>query len=185
MLAAGGYPQRVERDQKFNEAVRNGLIALVAICLVIAVGTFGLVKILGLDGSDTATSEANAPGVPVTPLPTTALPVPGEESSSATPDEEESTDEPGAKGLQISISPVLVGPMECINITGTYRGMDNAQVQVQRKEGGRWTDFPVDATVRAGSFATYVMTGRLGDNKFRVFDPRAGKASNAITVTVQ
>lgn len=29
------------------------------------------------------------------------------------------------------------------------------------------------------------MTGRTGDNQFRVFDPAAKKASNAITVTVR
>lgn len=174
----------VERDAKVNEALRNGLLALVGICLVIAVGTFGLVKILGLDSGDNGEQSADGPAVPTTPLPTTALPVPGS-SSSPTPDAEETTDEPGAEGLEISISPVLVRPMERINITGTYQGGDAAQVQVQRKEGGKWVDFPVDATVRAGSFSTYVMTGRTGDNKFRVFDPDSGKSSNAITVTIR
>lgn len=176
----------MERDEKFNEVVRNGLVALVGICLVIALGTFGLVKILGLDSSGDTGAVVDTPTAPDTPLPTTALPVPDEDEPSETPDdEEEPSEEPGAEGLQISISPVMVRPMERINITGTYDGMDAAQVQVQRKEGGSWVPFPVTATVRAGSFSTYVMTGRTGDNKFRVFDPGAGKASNAITVTVQ
>jgi hypothetical protein len=35
-----------------------------------------------------------------------------------------------------------------------------------------------------GTFETYVMTGREGDQKFRVFDPGAQVASNEVTVTV-
>lgn len=181
----GGYARNVERDEKFNEAVRNGLVALVGIGLAIALGTFALVKFLGLDGDGSDTAMGDTPGVSSEPLPTTALPVPGEETSSASPDDEETSESPGAEGLQIAITPVMVRPMERINITGTYQGMDNVTLQVQRREGGSWSDFPVQVTVRAGSFSTYVMTGRTGDNVFRVFDPETDTASNAITVTIK
>jgi hypothetical protein len=42
----------------------------------------------------------------------------------------------------------------------------------------------VHVTVNVGTFATYVMTGRPGDQKFRVFDPTSKTASNEVTVTI-
>lgn len=178
----------MQRDENFNQAVRNGLIAIVGVLLVVLIGSLALVKVLGLDGSDSSSKASDSPAGQVEPLPTTALPVPGEKTSepedtpSPTPSKKE---DPAAEGLRLSITPVFVRPMERINITGTYAGMDAVDLQVQRKAGGGWEDFPTSATVRAGSFSTYVMTGRTGDNTFRVFDPAAGKASNAVTVTVQ
>jgi hypothetical protein len=56
---------------------------------------------------------------------------------------------------------------------------------VQRFEGGKWVDFGVQANVNVGTFETYVMTGRAGDNRFRVFDPETKTASNDVTITVE
>ena len=176
----------MQRDENFNQAVRSGVLAVAAICLAVAIGTFGLVKVLGLDETTTDGKEAKAPAAPRTPLPSTALPVPGEKSDSASPDASASPSESAEAGdLQMSISPVMVRPMERINITGKYPKQDAIQLQVQREENGKWADFPTKATVRAGSFSTYVMTGRTGDNKFRVYDPKAKKASNVIVVTIK
>ena len=55
---------------------------------------------------------------------------------------------------------------------------------MQRFEDGKWSDFGVQATVRVGTFATYIMTGRTGENRFRVFDPKTKKGSNVILVTI-
>ncbi len=74
--------------------------------------------------------------------------------------------------------------MERVNFTGTYKGADNIELQVQRFETGEWKDFGVQATVRVGTFETYIMTGRSGENRFRVYDPEADESSNVILVTI-
>jgi hypothetical protein len=74
--------------------------------------------------------------------------------------------------------------MERVNLTGTYKGADNLVLKVQRFESGRWSDFGVDATVRVGTFATYVQTGRPGEQRFRVYDPVAKQGSNVVVVSV-
>ena len=42
---------------------------------------------------------------------------------------------------------------------------------MQRFEDGKWRDFGVSATVRVGTFETYVMTGQSGEQRFRMYDP--------------
>lgn len=86
--------------------------------------------------------------------------------------------------ISLSASPLEVGQMERIYLTGTFPGGEGASLQVQRFEGG-WTDFPTSASVSGGTFNTYVMTGRSGPNKFRVVDAASGKRSNPVTVTVR
>jgi hypothetical protein len=74
--------------------------------------------------------------------------------------------------------------MQRVNLTGTYRGADNVTLQVQRLEGGRWSDFGVGAAVRVGTYTTYVLTGRVGENRFRMHDPTTGRNSNVAVVTI-
>ena len=56
-------------------------------------------------------------------------------------------------------------------------------LQVQRFEEGKWRDFGVSATVRVGTFETYVMTGQSGEQRFRMYDPAAKEGSNVVLVT--
>ncbi len=66
----------------------------------------------------------------------------------------------GKKGrIQLDVSPVMARANERVNLTGTYSKADNVGLQVQRFEDGTWRDFGVSATVRVGTFETYVMTG--------------------------
>lgn len=156
----------------------------VAIGLVIGIGAWLMVKGLGLNSSDTSSAGAGA-AESITPLPTTALPVP-----TATPPTDNpglvgtSPASPGTGALYLSASPVFVKPMERINLTGQWPGHDNEGLLVQRLEGSSWTDFGVQARVNVGTFETYVMTGRTGDQRFRVFDPTSQTASNEVTITV-
>ena len=85
--------------------------------------------------------------------------------------------------ISLSASPLEVSAMERIYLTGTFPGGEGASLQVQRMEDG-WTDFPVSTSVSGGTFSTYVMTGRNGDNRFRVVDPASGKKSNPVKVQV-
>jgi hypothetical protein len=77
-----------------------------------------------------------------------------------------------------------VKPSERINLTGQWPGHDNESLLVQRFESGQWTDFGVQVRVNVGTFSTYVLTSRTGDQKFRVFDPGSETASNEVTVTI-
>lgn len=177
-----------ERETQVGSVVRRALLFLIAFAVVVALGTYVLVHALGLNGS--SGDAASAPGrpEPVAPLPSTALPVPGDTSSSS-PD----GGAPGAAahhhrkptGLRLAASPLVVAPMGRINLTGTWPGHDNVGLQVQRLENGSWSDFPTTATVQVGTFETYVETGRSGVNEFRVVDPATHTASNSVRVTVR
>jgi hypothetical protein len=173
-----------DRRQDLTTVVLKILGVAVAIGLVIGLGAWVMVKALGLDSTETpslGTSQVD----PITPLPTTALPVPSESSSPSAPDDTFSTpSSPGTGDLYLSASPVFVDPMERINLTGQWPGHDNEGLLVQRFEGGKWADFGVHVQVNVGTFDTYVMTGREGDQKFRVYDPETKTASNEVTVTV-
>ena len=94
------------------------------------------------------------------------------------------TGAPASGDLYLNASPVFVRPMEKIYLTGRWPGHDNEGLLVQRLEDGQWADFGVQTRVNVGTFDTYVMTGRSGDNKFRVVDPDTQTASNEVTVTV-
>ena len=74
--------------------------------------------------------------------------------------------------------------MQQIDLTGSYPSGEGAILQMQRLENGDWTDFPVTMSVSGGTFATYVLTSRPGENKFRVIDTDTQKTSNEVVVTV-
>ena len=156
----------------------------IVVGLVIGIGAWVLVKAIGLDSPDTASGPSRIQ--PITPLPTTALPVPSDSSSpsSGNSDLPTITPSPGSGDLFLSAAPVIVDPMERINLTGQWPGHDNEGLLVQRFEGGKWADFGVQVRVNVGTFETYVMTGREGDQRFRVYDPESRTASNEVTVTV-
>jgi hypothetical protein len=86
--------------------------------------------------------------------------------------------------ITLFVAPQRVGPGERINFNGVYRDGEGATLQIQRRENGAWVDFPVTATVRGGSFSTWIQTSRTGVAPFRVFDPSLERASNVVRVTV-
>lgn len=177
----------MDDEQQVSGALVKGLLALVGIAAAIALGTFLMVQALGLDESEAdpvgagATSSAD-------PLPTTALPVPGQEEASEeaseSPSPSESESASPQTGLELEVSPRQVGPSERINLTGRYQGGDNGELQVQRFESGSWADFPVTASVNAGTFQTWIQTSRTGEQRLRMFDPATRTASNEVSVRV-
>ncbi len=186
-----------EHDEDRETQVRNALLkvvgVVVAIGMVVAIGTTIMVRVLGLDEGDSSGPVGAAPADPPKALPTTALPGP-EDSSDDETAEAAPTDEPsdlvtpkeGKKGrIEMDVSPVNARPMERVNLTGTYAGGDNVGLKVQRFVDGSWADFgDVEATVRNGTFATYIQTGRSGENRFRMYDPTADRGSNVVLVTI-
>ena len=167
-----------------TSAVTKGIALVVAIALVIAVGTILMVRGLGLGEDTSSGSTGSDPVEAPTPLPSTALPVPSDSSAPTMSTGPSTSPSPGSGDIQLNISPLQARPMERINLTGDYPGNDNVTLQVQRFSDGTWTNFGVQASVRVGTFTTYVMTGRSGENRFRVFDPASGKGSNVVLVTV-
>ena len=91
----------------------------------------------------------------------------------------------GVGEITLYANPSVVASGEKINLNGVYLDGDGVALQVQRREGEAWIDFPTQATVRSGGFDTYVYTGRFGENVFRVFDPTTGRSSNSVSVNVE
>jgi hypothetical protein len=181
-------------DEQRSEQVRNALLkalgVFVAIAVVIALGTVFMVHALGLNQSDDDGPLGAAATSSPSPLPTKALPVPSQSASTSTspsnqPSGGATPADEGDGDIQLEVSPVIASPMERINLTGTYKGADDQLLQVQRYDDGTWTNFNAKTTVRVGTFATFIMTGRAGENRIRVFDPKANKGSNVILVTIQ
>jgi hypothetical protein len=176
---------RADPRQQLTAVVLKLLVVALSVGLVIGGGAWVMVKALGLDSAE-VTGLGPSQVEPPTPLPTTALPQPSDNSSpsgSAT-DLPTVPTAPNTGGLYLSASPVFVKPMERINLTGQWPGHDNESVLVQRFENGKWSDFGVQANVNLGTFETYVMTGHTGAQKFRVFDPGTKTQSNEVQVTV-
>lgn len=178
-----------ERSREVNQVVAKALGLLVVVGLVIAIGTYLVVHLLGLNGG--GSTSAPDPGyAPPSPLPTAALPgttpsaSPGA-SHTATGATSAPPDNKAAKGLRLQVSPQLVSPMTRINLTGTYAHHDDMALEIQRWEDGTWADFPIQAQVDLGTFATQIETRQVGVNRFRVYDPSAKRASNVVSVTVQ
>ncbi len=174
-----------DRTAQVARALLKALAVVVVIGVVIALGTTVMVRALGLNENDSPGPVGVAPSGPTKPLPTTALPVPGDDKSPEPTKSAAPTKTPDKnRDLKLDASPVKARPMERVNLTGTYKGADNLSLKVQRFENGGWSDFGVDATVRVGTYATYVQTGRAGVQRFRMYDPAAKQASNAVRVTI-
>lgn len=175
-----------ERPDRVRNALLTGLVALALIAVLIAIGTTIFVRSLGLDSAGPA-GPVGAAEPSANPLPTKALSPRHPKSSPPSPSPSTTKQPKGARSgdIRLSATPLMVKPMERVNLTGTYGNKDNVGLQVQRWEAGGWVDFGVSTTVRVGTFETYVMTGRRGDNRFRVFDPGADNGSNPVLITVQ
>lgn len=178
-------------SQSEDRPVLTGLVALVAVAAVVGL-LFGLAallgtKVLGLDDSVDASADATAGSETSMYLPepepteTTAGTPSPEAAPSGTPSETESTP---AEAISLSAGQQSVSPMQQIDLTGTYPQGEGAILQVQRFEGGAWSDFPVTVSVSNQTFATYVQTSQAGVNRFRVIDTDSDLTSNEVEVTV-
>jgi hypothetical protein len=176
-----------------------GVVALVsvtvAVGLVLGVVTLLATHVLGLGGSGRSTSAyqslylptpqptqtPSGPLVTLSPSPSSSAPAAGEPTPTDLPTAVSSA----ADQITLSAGETSVAPMQQIDLTGVYPGGEGAILQVQRKLDGRWQDFlSVNAAVSGGQFSTYVQTGQLGVQKFRMRDTSTGKVSNVVSVTV-
>lgn len=176
--------------------ILTGLAALVGVGLVVgallSVAALAGASILGF-GGDNGEGEGSGRETLFIPDPSPTDPQtgplvtlePGE--STPTPQQEETTEpEEEDDGITLQVSPKSVGPMERIDLSGTYPEGDGAILQVQRRQGGGgWEDFPVDASVNNGRFQTWIQTGRPGRNDLRMRDNSSGETSNVVSVTIE
>jgi hypothetical protein len=193
-----------ERDRRDDETswprqLLIGLGALVAVALVIggvvSVVALGAARVAGIaEGPVTASAEpslyipSGKPTVKVEPYPAasgSAGARAGQQASGS-----KSSKKPSAKPrkkpqpISLQASPLHVSAGERINLDGAYRGGAGVRLQIQRREAGSWTDFPVTVAVTGGTFHTYITTGHTGLNTLRVLDQRNGRASNVVHVQV-
>ena len=182
-------PTRQERP------VLTGIVALVGVALVVGLvlggGVLAATKVLGLGGDDRATDSATSkdslflPDFEATEKPSGPLvTLRPEPSKSAEPGGEESESAKPETKLSLSAGQTEVVPMDQIDLTGVYPGGEGAILQVQRLEAGNWDDFPVTVSVSNETFSTYVQTGQVGANKFRVVDTDTDLASNVVLVQI-
>jgi hypothetical protein len=176
--------------------VLTGLIALVGVAVVVGLilggGALAATKVLGIDDNGTASDDATSGDSLYLPHPQrTATPsgplVTLESDPTNSPEtggvEESESTEPKTD-ISLSAGQTAVGPMDQIDLTGVYPGGEGAILQVQRLEGGKWTDFPVTASVSNETFATYIQTSQTGVNRFRMIDTDSGETSNEVKVTI-
>jgi hypothetical protein len=179
-------------EQSPGRALLVALAAMagVAVLVGLAIGgvVMGAVNFLGGDGGSGGGPTTSESLVMPEYEPTESAEEPGlpGETESEGPDVTLPSDEPSVNTevITLSVSPQSVGPGEQITFQGAYVDGDGRTLQVQRKQDGAWTDFPVEAPVNGGSFETWIQTSQTGVSQFRVYDEEADRASNAVTVTI-
>ena len=174
-----------------------GLVALVgvglAVGLIIGLVVLAGTQVLGLGGEDdgggstgersmylpTPQKTPQATGPEITLAPGASTPA-GSGELSADP----SKSEKPRKQITLSASATSAGPMETFNLTGVYPGGEGSILQVQRFEGGAWSDFNATASVSDETFQIPIQTSQPGVNRFRVVDTDGGLDSNEVRITI-
>jgi hypothetical protein len=160
--------------------VVGGLIGV-----VVAVAGLKAANLAGIGDTKQPTRSNERLHIPRNVASSTQGPSTGTATSSSTATPATHTSTPPQHLITLAVSPSSVGSFQHINLSGSYRAPDGTRLQVQRKENGVWTDFPVTTSVSAGTFATYVETAHTGLNLFRVSDGASGRTSNVVRVTVR
>lgn len=186
-------PRRGADDE---HPILAGLVAFVAVVAVVAGvvagGTFVATKALGLSDDPAASSESAVEETLFLPRPSETdepdepyITLPGEPAGSSDPQPSEPTRSPEPEELITLVAgQSAVGPMEPIDLTGQYPTGEGSILRVQQFENGTWTDFPVTASVNGGGFSTFIQTGAVGLNRFRMLDTDSGETSNEVRVQI-
>ena len=184
-----------DREDEPGRALAWALAAMLGVAVVVGLCIGGaMVAVAQVGGltDDSSSGRAAAPAtlympsyVPTKNAGADGFDLPGpEDQPSALPSDFSPSAAPKGDKITLFVAPQNVSPGERINFNGVYTDGEGARLQIQRKEGGSWTDFPVDATVRGGSFDTWIQTSRSGVTKFRVVDTETDRVSNVVTVTI-
>ncbi len=191
----------IDEDTSWQRQLLAGAGLLLVVGLLVG-GIIGLVALKAADvagvggtptpetgpppglGLTTARPETTAPPTlttrpaPTTP-PTTQTTEPAPTTTTTT-----GTPQPPPQAIQLVATPLQATSFERVSLSGTYPAPAGTVLQVERNRGAGWEEFPTTATVDAGAFSTYVATGILGANQFRVVDTSTGKLSNVVIVMI-
>jgi hypothetical protein len=179
-------------DERPGRALLTAAAAMLGVALVVGliIGGVAVVALRDVVGGSSQAAESGdedqlvVPRYEPTKGPADDPQIPGIKRPEK-PDDLKQTKEPTKAKVTLFAAPQSVSPGERINFNGVYvDGREGTSLQIQRRENDTWTDFPVDATVRGGSFETWIQTSRTGKQVFRVYDAGADRASNTVTVTV-
>lgn len=186
-------PTAAEKDTATpseTHPIAFGLLALfgvgLAIGLVLALGALMVSEVL-LGGADDGAGSAAAERSMYIPDPSSSAEAGGPGplvSMQPHQQPQGKKDQAPQQAISLQAAQTSVGPMEQIDLTGTYQGGEGAVLQVQRFTAGSWGDFPVTVSVSGGTFSTYVQTSAIGKVKFRVVDSDTGQQSNPVTVQI-
>jgi hypothetical protein len=164
-------------------AVVGGIVALVTIKAADLAGIDGSAANTGLPHGPRGGGGAGGSSTPATSDSTQSTAPTG--PSGSTDSSTGPTGHPSGKPLSLDASPLTVAASQRIDLTGECRSVPSGTVlQVQRREGGDWADFPVTATCNGGSYATYILTGHTGSNRLRMLALGFGATSNTVVVQV-
>lgn len=184
-------------DQSDPGGARNMLLVKLIGGLVVAGIIIGLV--VGLLGTTVLRSMGLKEQPPPAPTPqeqSTEIIDGGPDSDDASPPDEgeEADDEPDEDNENTShkpppavfrVTPNPAEPGEEITLSGRFRNLHGGVLQVQRKVGGSWTDFPVTANVNPnGTFSTYILTSRGGTSPFRMLHEASGRSTPTVKITI-
>ena len=188
--------EETDRPTQQGHPVIAGVLALVAVTLTVGLilggGALAASRVLGVGGSDEASSGSTAQETmflpPVEPTDPDSGPLitlaPGPEGSVDPSPSQQPSEEESSPAISLQAGQTQVGSMERIDLTGVYPGGEGAILQVQQFENGSWGDFPVTASVTNETFSTYIQTSQTGSNRFRMVDTDNDEASNEVKVTI-
>lgn len=197
--------ERAAVDEQNENPVANGLVALVAVALVIGllaaiIALLGT-RLFGLDGSGGSSSGDGvavgdslylpslepteldsgllvtlAPIVTETPEPTESASV----TASASPTESAT---PKDAKIGLSAGSSNVGSGEELMLSGTYSRGEGSVLDIWYDVNGTgWKEFNLDVNVYGGVFQVFVATYQTGRIAWRVQDPESGLESNEVAV---
>lgn len=191
-----------EPSDRDDHPVVAGLLALIgvalAVGLIVGLAALAGTRMLGLDDDQAAAESTGGQSLYLPkPKPTqsdngpqiTLSPGPSEPSEKGERPDSEKSEKPEKKkkekAITLSASQTEVSPMEQIDLTGIYPGGEGAILRVERFSNGQWEDFAqITANVSNQTFSTYIQTGQVGLQRFRMVDTDTGQTSNTVQVRV-
>jgi hypothetical protein len=88
--------------------------------------------------------------------------------------------------IQLKDLPESARPFETVRLQGTYPGVADTFLRVQRWEGGKWLAFPVPTkTDQSGQFTAYVELEQPGRYRLRVVHPGSDVASKPFVLVIK
>lgn len=183
-------------DPRDPNGARNRLLVKLLGGLVVAGVVIGLgVGILGTTALKSMGLKEQPPPAPTAEPHGIDLPTPQTDDTDTEPSDDDSEDIDGdADGHRpngtrpptvLHAQPNPASPGTEITLSGSFRRLHGGTLQVQRREGGVWADFPVTATVNPnGTFSTYIITSRTGTSPYRLLDEATGRSTPPVRITI-